>query len=119
MMTNENTAKLVTDMATKANENMKQLGELQMNLWNQLVQKQVSTFNTVVEKTMSQSQAMSGAKNYQDVVRGQIDFSRQVTEDLVGSARESMDIVQDAGTKYRSFAESTVKEAAAKVSKAA
>ena len=47
MMTNENTAKLVTDMATKANENMKQLGELQMNLWNQLVQKQVSTFNTV------------------------------------------------------------------------
>ncbi|MFK5984309.1 MAG: phasin family protein [Pseudomonadota bacterium] len=111
MITNEDTIKMVSDITTKASDNMKQLGELQMNLWNQLMQNQVVAFNTAVESTIAHTQTFKDSKNIPDAVRGQIDFTRKFTQDMVGKARESIEIVQEAGVKYRSFAESTVKEA--------
>ncbi len=119
MINNDKTVKMMSDMVLKANDSLNQLGELQLNTWNQLLQKQVSVFNTMVEKTVSQTQVLADAKTYQDVVQGQIDFSRQVTENMIGKFRESVEIVQDAGVKYRNFAESTAKEVSTKVAKAA
>jgi phasin family protein len=118
-MTNNNTVKLISDMTLKASDNMKQLGELQMNMFNNLMQTQVKTFNTTLEKSLAQSKLMTDAKSYEDVARGQIDFSGQLTESFVGNTRESMEIVQDAGTKFRSFAETTVQEASKEFNKAA
>lgn len=119
MINTQQAAEMMNEMANKGYENLRQLGELQMTTWNQLMEKQMTTFNTVVESAIAQGQAMSDAKDYQEAVRSQMDLTRKLAEEMVDQTRESVELVQQAGEKYRSFAETVVKEVAEEASKAA
>ncbi len=91
---------------------MREFGELQMNTWNEMMNKQLEVFNTMVTSAGAQFKAMSEAKDVEEAVRTQVELSRQLGEEMVEKSRESLEMTQKAGEEYRAFAENIVKQTA-------
>ncbi len=91
---------------------MREFGELQMNTWNEMMNKQLELFNTVVASAGAQAQVMSEAKDMEEAVRTQVELNRQLGEEMIEKSRESLEMSQKAGEEYRAFAEGVMKQTA-------
>ncbi|PUB76754.1 MAG: hypothetical protein DBP01_18710 [gamma proteobacterium symbiont of Ctena orbiculata] len=60
---------------------------------------QVALMNT----SMEQLKLVSEAKDYQEVVRGQMDLSRKLGEDLMSKTREAVELSQKTGEEVRGW----------------
>jgi phasin family protein len=106
-------------MGTNAYDNLRKLGEMQMNTWNKMFEKQVETFNMVMANVVSQAELASEAKDYSEVVKGQMALNQKLGEDLIEKTRETAEFVQQTGEEYRVWAEEVVKDASDKFTAAA
>lgn len=111
MIDTNKATEMMNDMASKGYDNLRKLGELQMSTWSQLMEKQITAFNTVVDSTIAQTKAFNDAKDYQEAMTTQVELGRKLAEDMTEQTREAVELVQEAGEKYRAFAEDAVKEA--------
>jgi phasin family protein len=108
------TIESMNEMGTNAYDNMRKLGEMQMSTWNKIFEKQVETFNMVMANVVSQAELASEAKDYSDVVKGQMALNQKLGEDLIEKTRETAEFVQQTGEEYRVWAEEVVKDASDK-----
>ena len=109
----------MNDMSTSAYDNLRKLGEMQMDTWNKMLERQLETFNLIIGGAVSHAELASGANDYQDMLKGQISVNQKLTEDLVEKTRESASFVQEIAEEYRSWAEDSVKQATDKLSSVA
>ena len=113
------TIESMNEMGTNAYDNLRKLGEMQMNTWNKMFEKQVETFNMVMANVVSQAELASEAKDYSEVVKGQMALNQKLGEDLIEKTRETAEFVQQTGEEYRVWAEEVVQETSDKFTAAA
>ena len=113
------TIETMNDLGTTAYDNLRKLGELQLNTWNQMFEKQMETLNLVVGNVVSQAELAGEAKDYSEIMKGQMSLNQKLAEDLVEKTRESAELVQKAGEEYRSWAEAVAKQTTDKVASVA
>ena len=112
------TIETMNEMGTTAYDNLRKLGEMQMNTWNKVFEKQMETFNMIMGNVVAQAELASEAKDYQDALRGQITLGQKLAEELVEKTRETAEFAQQTGETYRAWAEEIVKETAEKANEA-
>jgi phasin family protein len=110
---------MISDFNTAGYESFRKLSDISLNAWNQVVEAQMSTLNTVMNTSMEQMKLVSEAKDYHEVVRGQMDLSRKLGEDLMSKTREAVELSQKTGEEVRSWYETNLAAANEKISKVA
>ena len=113
------TIETMNDMGTTAYNNLRKLGEMQMNTWNQMFEKQMETFNLVMGSVVSQAELASEAKDYPDMLKAQMGLNQKLAEELAEKTRESAEMVQQVGEEYRGWAETVTQQATEKFTAAA
>ncbi|MCP3674991.1 MAG: phasin family protein, partial [Gammaproteobacteria bacterium] len=100
-----NTTKKAFETAEKIGnqsvDSLRQLGELQMNTWNNVIDQQLAIFNAIINTTSKQSELYTGTKNVEEIVRKQTELNRSLTEEIMGKTRESIEMAQNTGEEYR------------------
>jgi len=119
MMDNKETLNMINDATKNTFDSLRQLGELQLNTWNQIVDKQQSMFNSAVKSSIAQGELLKDAKNIQDVTTAQVDLNSKLVEDMTLQSRQSVEIIKKAGEDFQKLAEKSIKTATDKVKKAA
>ncbi|MBF0263885.1 MAG: phasin family protein [Gammaproteobacteria bacterium] len=92
-------------------DSLKQLGELQMNAWAQLMDKQVAMFNNVLENTSKQAELVTSSKTIEEKMNAQMELSRDFAENMMEKTRESVELAQETTEAYRQWAEKNVETA--------
>jgi len=119
-MTNFNdTLETMNELGNKGYDNLRKLGEIQLDTFNKLFEKQAEVFSMMMSSATAQLEAVSESKDYQDAVRSQIDFGQKLAANLVEKTRETVEIAQQSGDAYRTWAEGVAKETAEQVNEAA
>jgi len=108
------TIETMNEMGTKTYDSLRKLGEMQLSTWNKLFEKQIETFNMVMANAVSQAELASEAKDYSEILKGQMTLNQKLGEDLIEKTRETAEFVQQTGEEYRTWAEAAVKEASDK-----
>ncbi|MET0064481.1 MAG: phasin family protein [Candidatus Thiodiazotropha endolucinida] len=110
---------MMSDLNTAGYESFRQLSDISLKAWNQVMEAQMDTLNTLMNTSMEQLKLVSEAKDYQEVVRGQMDLSRKLGEDLMSKTREAVELSQKTGEEVRGWYESNLATANEKISKVA
>ncbi|MBT3013886.1 MAG: phasin family protein [Candidatus Thiodiazotropha sp. (ex Lucina aurantia)] len=110
---------MMSDLNTAGYESFRQLSDISLKAWNQVMEAQMNTLNTLMNTSMEQLKLVSEAKDYQEVVRGQMDLSRKLGEDLMSKTREAVELSQKTGEEVRGWYESNLATANEKISKVA
>ncbi|MCG7980614.1 MAG: phasin family protein [Candidatus Thiodiazotropha endolucinida] len=108
---------MMSDLNTAGYESFRQLSDISLKAWNQVMEAQMNTLNTLMNTSMEQLKLVSEAKDYQEVVRGQMDLSRKLGEDLMSKTREAVELSQKTGEEVRGWYESNLATANEKISK--
>ena len=118
-----NTAKenlsLYQDAAKQGYDNVRQLGDLNLSVWNRMLDRQVDAFGLWLDAGSRQMEMLSTAKSYQEYLTAQTKLSRELAEGLVKQSRATLDAVGEARDEYRSWAESSLNDATQKWTQAA
>jgi phasin family protein len=109
------TMKTLNEMGATTYDNLRKLGELQMNTWNQVLDKQMETFNLLMGNVVSQAELNRDSKDYAELMKGQMALNQKLTEELVNKTRESAEFVQQVSEDYRGWTEAVVKQATDKL----
>ncbi|MES9987115.1 MAG: phasin family protein [Candidatus Thiodiazotropha endolucinida] len=110
---------MMSDLNTAGYDSFRQLSDISLKAWNQVMEAQMDTLNTLMNTSMEQLKLVSEAKDYQEVVRGQMDLSRKLGEDLMSKTREAVELSQKTGEEVRGWYESNLATANEKISKVA
>ena len=110
---------MINEFNTAGYESFRQLGDISLNAWNQVMDAQMSTLNTLMNTSMEQMKLVSEAKDYHEVVRGQMDLNRKLGENLMGKTREAVELSQKTGEEVRAWYETNLAATNEKISKVA
>ncbi|MEW8030058.1 MAG: TIGR01841 family phasin [Candidatus Thiodiazotropha sp.] len=110
---------MISEFNTAGYESFRQLSDISLKAWNQVMEAQMNTLNTLMNTSIEQLKLVSEAKDYHEVVRGQMDLSRKLGEDLMSKTREAVELSQKTGEEVRGWYESNLAKANEKISKVA
>lgn len=109
---------MMNEINTSGYDSFRQLTDITLKAWNQAIDTQMSVYSTLMDTSMEQIKLASEAKDYQEVVRGQMDMSRKLGEEMVSKTREAVELNQKAGEEVRAWFESSLSSVNEQVSKA-
>ena len=105
-----NTAKenleAVNELSSKSYEAARELGELNLHTMEKLVSRQMDMMNMFMESGLRQVTMASEAKGYNDLIKSQIEMTKEVTERVMNESREAVKFANDARDEYRAWMES-------------
>ncbi|MCU7875104.1 MAG: phasin family protein [Candidatus Thiodiazotropha sp. (ex Lucinoma borealis)] len=110
---------MIKQFNTTGYDSFRQLSDISLKTWNQIMDAQMNALSTVIDSSMDQLKLVSEAKDYQEVVRGQVDLTRKLGEELMTKTREAVELSQKTGEEVRSWYESNMAAANEQISKAA
>ncbi|MES9830827.1 MAG: TIGR01841 family phasin [Candidatus Thiodiazotropha sp. LLP2] len=110
---------MINDFNTTGYDSIRQLTDISMKTWNQVMEAQMNTFNSLMTTSMDQLKLVSEAKDYHEVVRGQMDMTRKLGEEMMTKTREAVEMSQKTGEEVRSWYESNLATANEQINKAA
>lgn len=92
-------------------EAARSLGELNLRTWEKLVEKQTETFGLFVDAGIEMVKATSELKDPKELANAEMTVAKQFGENLAVKSRETLQLANDAGDDYRSWAEQFTKQA--------
>ncbi|MES9940211.1 MAG: TIGR01841 family phasin [Candidatus Thiodiazotropha sp. 6PLUC2] len=110
---------MINEFNTTGYDSIRQLTDISLKTWNQVMEAQMNTFNSLMTTSMDQLKLVSEAKDYHEVVRGQMDMTRKLGEEMMNKTREAVEMSQKTGEEVRSWYESNLATANEQISKAA
>jgi phasin family protein len=113
------TFELLTKSTDEGYANLRKLAEINMNTWEQLVAKQMAVMNLCYENTSKQAELLKEAKRADELVGQQTELARDLSEKLVESNKEVVEILNKTRDEYQGLAESSVEQAKTRLSEAA
>jgi phasin family protein len=99
---------LINEFNTSGYDSFRQLTDISLKTWNQVMEAQMNTVSTLMNASLEQVKLISEAKDYHQVVRGQMDLGRKLGEELMSKTREAVEISQQTGEEVRSWYESNL-----------
>ncbi|MCU7893049.1 MAG: phasin family protein [Candidatus Thiodiazotropha sp. (ex Ustalcina ferruginea)] len=118
-MAKKESIEMIKQFNTTGYDSFRQLSDISLKTWNQIMDAQMNTLSTVMNTSIDQLKLVSEAKDYQEVVRGQMDLTRKLGEELMTKTREAVELSQKTGEEVRSWYESNIAVANEQISKAA
>jgi phasin family protein len=109
---------MINEINSKGYDSFRQLSDITLKAWNQAVDKQIEAYTSLMNSGLEQIKLVSEAKDYHQVVRGQMDLTRKVGEELVNNTRDAIELSQEAGDEVRAWFESSLNAVNEQVSKA-
>jgi phasin family protein len=117
MTTPKESIELLNDLSSKGYEAAKSLGEINLRIMERMMARQLDTFNLVVDSGLRNIKMVTEAKGPNDLVRGQMDLIREVSERLLTESRESVKLASDSRDEYRAWVEQGVQAVTEKMGK--
>jgi phasin family protein len=109
---------MINEINGKGYDSFRQLSDITLNAWNQAIEKQMEAYSSLMNSSLEQIKLVSEAKDYHEVVRGQMDMTRKLGEEVVNNAREAVEMSQKTGEEVRAWFESSLSSVNEQVSKA-
>jgi phasin family protein len=109
---------MINEINSKGYDSFRQLTDITLKTWNQAMDKQIEAYTGLMSSSLEQIKLVTEAKDYHQVIRGQMDLTRKIGEELVNNARDAVELGQKTGEEYRAWFESglsSVNEQVAKV----
>ncbi|MET0027848.1 MAG: phasin family protein [Candidatus Thiodiazotropha sp.] len=110
---------MMNEFNTSGYDSFRQLTDIGLKTWNYVMDAQLSTLNTVMNSGMEQFKLMTESKDYHTALRGQMDLSRKLGEDLMTKTREVIEQGQKTGEEYRGWYETNMASINEKINKVA
>ncbi len=102
-----NTAKqsvdMFSNMSNQGFEHMQQLSEINMHAMEQLMDRQMDTLHMLMESGLRQISMVSEARGYNDLVQGNMELAKELTERAMNASRESVKLADDTRDEYRNW----------------
>lgn len=105
------------DLNKSAMEAIKELGEINTSAMTRLTQRQMDMVGLYMEGGAKQLEALSGAKNVQDVVAAQSSLFIELNEKLMNNARQTVEVLTDVKSELAAWVEKGMEKTAAKMPK--
>ncbi|MET0091137.1 MAG: phasin family protein [Candidatus Thiodiazotropha sp.] len=110
---------MMNEFNTSGYDSFRQLTDIGLKTWNYVMDAQLSTLNSVMNTGMEQFKLMTESKDYHTALRGQMDLSRKLGEDLMSKTREVIEQGQKTGEEYRGWYETNMASINEKINKVA
>jgi phasin family protein len=117
MTTPKESIEVLNDLSSKGYEAAKSLGEINLRIMERMMARQLDTFNLVMDSGLRNIKMITEAKGPNDLVRGQMDLVREVSERLLAESRESVKLASDTREEYRAWVEQGVQIVTEKMGK--
>lgn len=111
--------KLINEIGSNGYETLRQLSDITLNAWNQAVEQQLEAYSSLMDSGLEQIKRISDAKDYREIVRGQLELSHKLGEAMMRKTRETVALNQKTGTEIRAWFESGLASAGEQFAKAA
>ncbi len=96
------------ELSNKGYEAARELGELNLRTMEKMVSRQMDLMNMFMENSLRQISMASEAKGYNDLVKTQIELTKEVAERVMGESRESVKFANATRDEYRAWFENGV-----------
>ena len=93
----------------QALESYRDLGEIQVRVFNRLLQQQLELVNVTVESGLRQLHLIYEPAHYRDLVEKQTELAGEINEQLATVARRSNDVLVEANNKFSAWADKGVR----------
>jgi hypothetical protein len=109
---------MFSEFNSKGYDSLRQLTEISLKAWHQTLDKQFAAYTNQMKAGLDQLTLIAQAKEYQDVVRGQIDLTRTIGEEMVSKTRDVVELSQKTGEEIRGWFEGNLSTLNEQLSKA-
>jgi phasin family protein len=118
-MTANETMNTVNEITNKGIERMTSLGELNLRIFERLVARQMDTVNLYMEHGMRVMKLATEAKGYNELFKGQVEATKELSERLMNETKTTMSVVGEVRDDYRNWFERNMAEVSSDLRKAA
>jgi phasin family protein len=109
---------MINEFNSKGYDSFRQLADISVQAWNQAMDTQIDAYRGLMNSSLEQIKLVTEAKDYQEVLRGQMDLTRKIGEELVNKSRDAAELGQKTGEAYREWFESSLNSVNEQVAKA-
>jgi phasin family protein len=96
---------MMNDLSTKGYEAVQSLGEINLRAMERLLARQMDAFSLLMDSGLRQVNMVTEAKGPNDLVKGQIDLVRELSERALAEGRENVKLATDTRNEYRAWFE--------------
>lgn len=105
----------LNDMGNRSYESLRELGELNLRTWEKLLGRQMDALSFVMESGVQQIKLASEVKGYNDLVKGQVEFAKNISERALRESKANLEMANATRDEYRSWFENGMKNVSEKV----
>lgn len=105
MTTAKESIEIISDLSSKGYEATKSLGAMNLRIMERIMARQMGTFNLIIDSGLRNAKMVNEVKAPNDLVRGQLDLVREVSERLLTEGRETVKLANDSRDEYRAWFE--------------
>ncbi|MCU7845716.1 MAG: phasin family protein [Candidatus Thiodiazotropha sp. (ex Monitilora ramsayi)] len=109
---------MINEINSNGYDSFRQLTDITLKAWNQAMDTQMAAYSSLMNTSLEQIKLVSEAKDYHEVVRGQMDMTRKLGEEMVTKTREAVEQSQKTSEEVRAWFESSLSTANEQVTKA-
>jgi len=103
---------MMKEMASDGYESARQLGDINLRTWNNLLEKQIGMFDAWLEAGAKQIELSTAAKDPEEYLGSQVALTRDIGEKMVASLRDAVSTGGEAQGEYRAWYEKSVQSMA-------
>lgn len=111
------TFSLFNELTKQNMERLSALGEINMRAFEKMTQRQMDCFNLFVEQSNRTVKMASESKGSSELLKGQVELGKEMSETMMGRARENMELATELRDEYRAWVQSGVEAAQAEMKK--
>ena len=108
MTTPAENLEMMKEMATDGYESARQLGDINLRIWNNLIEKQMGMIDVWLEAGARQIELSTAAKDPKEYLGSQVALTRDMGEKLIAGGRDAVSSGGEAQGEYRAWYEKSV-----------
>jgi phasin family protein len=105
MTTAKESIEMMNELSSKGYEAAQSLGEINLRTMERLLARQMDAFNIWMDSGLRQVKMVTEAKGPSDLVKGQIELVRELSERVLAEGRENVKLATDTRNEYRTWFE--------------
>jgi hypothetical protein len=109
-MNTTDSLKTVNELTNKNVERMTSFGELNVRLFEKLAARQMDAVNLYMEHSMRLMKLATESKGYNDLFKGQVDATKELSERVMAESKTTMQFFGDARDEYRVWFEKNLND---------
>lgn len=108
MTTPAENLEMMKEMATDGYESARQLGDINLRTWNNLIEKQMGMIDIWLEAGARQVELSTAAEDPKEYLGAQVALTRDMGEKLIAGGRDAVSSGGDVQGEYRAWYEKSV-----------